>query len=443
MVKALSWHETNLRWFVLCLIGVYPLAQFLIAEFPALLGEQIKNYFQVTQEDVNYLLLFESLPNMIMTLVGGLIIDAFGVRRSYVLFGIVVILGQFLCLISVFLQSFKLMIIGRFVFGIFESSGCVAESYYINKWFKDKENSFAYGIDTALCRIGSITASILYPFLYSASDNDLSRCLLMCLKIAIFSFITILILTQIDRFSDMRDKVEDQKLESIDLRQIKNFSLEFYITLISCATCYSVFFIFSYNSVEMFKQNFKLDQNTANILFSIPYYLSALLSPIVGYYLQRIGRNIEILIIACSCQLLTLTMFQMLPEFDSPCLIFPLIGSILNGLFFGIYFAVMWPYIPNIVPSHMVATGFGLIYSCINLELTCFSYIVANILRVENYENYLKMNSLLLLLSFIGFISLIYLLFSNQSKQRNSNHSQSNETDSTIQIELMVLCKQT
>lgn len=39
MVKALSWHETNLRWFVLCLIGVYPLAQFLIAEFPALLGE--------------------------------------------------------------------------------------------------------------------------------------------------------------------------------------------------------------------------------------------------------------------------------------------------------------------------------------------------------------------------------------------------------------------
>lgn len=47
----------------------------------------------MTQEDVNYLLLFESLPNMIMTLVGGLIIDAFGVRRSYVLFGLVVILG--------------------------------------------------------------------------------------------------------------------------------------------------------------------------------------------------------------------------------------------------------------------------------------------------------------------------------------------------------------
>lgn len=43
------------------------------------------------------------------------------------------------------MKSFQLMIIGRFVFGIFESSGCVAESYYINKWFKDKENSLAYG----------------------------------------------------------------------------------------------------------------------------------------------------------------------------------------------------------------------------------------------------------------------------------------------------------
>lgn len=65
----------------------------------------------------------------------------------------------------------------------------------------------------------------------------------------------------------------------------------------------------------------------------------------------------------------------MLPEFESPCLIFPLIGSILNGLFFGIYFAVMWPYIPNIVPSHMVATGFGLIYSCINLGINYLLYL--------------------------------------------------------------------
>lgn len=34
---------------------------------------------------------------------------------------------------------------GRFVFGMFESSGFVAESYYINKWFKGRENSLAFG----------------------------------------------------------------------------------------------------------------------------------------------------------------------------------------------------------------------------------------------------------------------------------------------------------
>ena len=63
-------------------------------------------------------------------------------------------------------------------------------------------------------------------------------------------------------------------------------------------------------------------------------------------------------------------MFQMMPEFESPCLIVPLIGSILNGIFFGVYFAVMWPIIP-----HMVATGFGLIYSCINLS-NVFCYFI-------------------------------------------------------------------
>ncbi|CAD8166234.1 unnamed protein product [Paramecium pentaurelia] len=69
-----------------------------------------------------------------------------------------------LCLISLFLESFKLMIIGIFIKGIFESRRCVTESYYINKWFKDKENSSANGqlfinkyridTETALCRIG-------------------------------------------------------------------------------------------------------------------------------------------------------------------------------------------------------------------------------------------------------------------------------------------------
>lgn len=48
MEKMNSWHDTNLRWFVLVLIGVYPLVQFLIGEYPALLGEQIKSYFEVT-----------------------------------------------------------------------------------------------------------------------------------------------------------------------------------------------------------------------------------------------------------------------------------------------------------------------------------------------------------------------------------------------------------
>ena len=75
----------------------------------------------------------------------------------------------------------------------------------------------------------------------------------MCLFIAILSFFIIIILTQIDRCSDLRDNSTDSKLDSVDLRLIKHFSLEFYITLITCVTCYSVFFVFCYNCVEMYK----------------------------------------------------------------------------------------------------------------------------------------------------------------------------------------------
>jgi len=34
---------------------------------------------------------------------------------------------------------------GRYIFRLFESSGFVAESYYVNKWFKWNDNSLYFG----------------------------------------------------------------------------------------------------------------------------------------------------------------------------------------------------------------------------------------------------------------------------------------------------------
>ncbi|CAD8184722.1 unnamed protein product [Paramecium octaurelia] len=440
-----SWHDTNIRWFVLVLIGIYPLVVFLVGEFPALLGEQIKQHFQITQKEVNYLLSIRAFPNMIMSLIGGLIIDTFGVGRSYTLFGAVIIFGQcknlyqrkVLCFISVISDNFAIMVVGRLVFGLFDDSGFVAESYYINKWFKGKENSLAFGIDTGLCRIGSITGAIIYPYIYMSQDSDLSKCLLMCLYISILSFVLIIILTRIDKCSDQRDKITDQKLESVDLRQIKNFSLEFYVALISCATTYSIFFIFGYNCVEMFKLLYKLDQSTANLLFSIPHYISAVLTVFVGHYVDRKGRNIEILLLGGFCQVLAAALFYLMPECDTYCVALPVIGSILIGIFFGTYYAVMWPYIPKIVPSNLVGTGFGLTYACINIEITIFSIIISHILEIENYENYAKMNTLLLFLSFVGFLPLLYLYKFHRTKYHQGNVTKGNEKESESQIELI------
>lgn len=58
-----------------------------------------------------------------------------------------------------------------------------------------------------------------------------------------------------------------------------------------------------------------------------------------------------------------------MPECTESCTFFPLVGSILNGLFFGTYYAVLWPHIPLIVPHDMVGTGFGLTFSCINIGI--------------------------------------------------------------------------
>ena len=44
-----------------------------------------------------------------------------------------------------------------------------------------------------------------------------------------------------------------------------------------------------------------MDQSTANILYSIPHYISAVLTPLVGHYVDKKGRNIEILLLGSFC----------------------------------------------------------------------------------------------------------------------------------------------
>ena len=85
-----------------------------------------------------------------------------------ILFTTVLTLGQLIFAIGGYQNSYLIMMLGRFIFGLGGESMTVAQSAIVSAWFQGKELSFAFGINLSVARIGS---SINGPVETSIANN--------------------------------------------------------------------------------------------------------------------------------------------------------------------------------------------------------------------------------------------------------------------------------
>src|SRR5262252_7231395 len=101
-------------------------------------------------------------------LVGGIIIDRIGTKKSMLAFAVICLMGA---LITASRGSAPVMIAGRTVLGLGAESMIVAVTTALAKWFKGKELSFAFGVNLTIARLASVAAdnspswasSVFYP----------------------------------------------------------------------------------------------------------------------------------------------------------------------------------------------------------------------------------------------------------------------------------------
>src|SRR5205085_11492077 len=96
-----------------------------------------------------------SLAAVLTLLLGGLIIDKFGIRKALLIFAALCFLGAALTAAQ---GNFVTMVTGRTVLGLGAESMIVAVTVALAKWFKGKELSFAFGINLTIARLASVAA---------------------------------------------------------------------------------------------------------------------------------------------------------------------------------------------------------------------------------------------------------------------------------------------
>lgn len=167
----------NLRWFGLTSICLLMTAEYYSIDIPAALHQDMKDYLSGGPNDndddaeststfelrFNLLYTVYSMPNVVLPLLGGFVVDRFGPTRCMIGYSLCVWLGQVLFAAGLAQKSWTIMLLGRAVFGIGGESICVANSTLLTDWFDPSERALAFGILLAISRLGSVLNNVVSP----------------------------------------------------------------------------------------------------------------------------------------------------------------------------------------------------------------------------------------------------------------------------------------
>ena len=187
------------RWLVLGMTCIVMTGSYYAYDIPSALHQQLQDYMPPSSSyETNFNLLYTvySIPNVILPLFGGNIVDRHGAPYCLTLFASVIFAGAVLLSIGVMNKQWEIMYLGRFVFGLGAESLCVAQSTITSEWFEGREVAFAMGIGLAVSRLGSIWNNVISPKVANNSSKGIEGAFwigafLTCCSLLVSGFIVV------------------------------------------------------------------------------------------------------------------------------------------------------------------------------------------------------------------------------------------------------------
>ena len=126
----------------------------------------------INNTQYNLLISAPTWCDIVTATVGTIIVNKYiGIQWGVVICAIISFIGQLLVSIAAFVNSFKVMLIGRIIFGfVFGTLYSVIDTYTL-KWFEDKEVTFAMSITRCITRLGCTFALLIPNYIYTSFDG--------------------------------------------------------------------------------------------------------------------------------------------------------------------------------------------------------------------------------------------------------------------------------
>ncbi|MCQ2115388.1 MAG: MFS transporter [Bacteroidales bacterium] len=364
-------------------------------------------------------------------IIAGVILDKLGVRFSGILSAGLMVLGAGIKFIGItdwfqttaFAQwlgswwvelpaSAKMASLGFMIFGC----GCEMEgtnvSKILAKWFKGKEMALAMGLEMAIARLGVFGVMWIAPMISKAFDNSVVAPMGFCgallcvglLNFVVFSFMDTKFDSQLKAAGQATEEASEDEFHISDLGAIFKSKM-FWIVALLCVLYYSAIFPFQRYATNFLEETLAIGNDEAAHLFSCFPILAMVLTPFLGYFLDRIGKGATMLMVGSVIMIACHLSFAfLLPLVPSKALALTLI--VILGVSFSLVPASLWPSVPKIIDEKILGSAYCLIFWVQNIGL-CLVPLLIGYLR-QSTNGYLVP---MIVFSLFGVLALAFSIF--------------------------------
>ncbi|HKV77509.1 MAG TPA: MFS transporter [Candidatus Sulfotelmatobacter sp.] len=360
------------RWVVLIFVSLAQAGNYYIYDSINALERIFIDHLGFSATQFGWLNASYSVAAVATLLVGGIIIDRIGTKKSILAFAVICFLGAAL---TASRGSAPVMIAGRTVLGLGAESMIVAVTTALAKWFRGKELSFAFGINLTIARLASVAADNSPTWANRAFYPDgptgppsWQNPLLIAVGAGLFAVVCSIIYWSLESLAEKRYELgKAGTTDKLEFREVFRFDLSYWLVVGLCFTFYSAIFPFRTFAIDLFTNKIlaahggvlageaarvtSLEQ--AGRLNSLLPLAAMIATPLFGLLVDKVGKRALFMMFG---SLLLMPVYLMIAY--SPTSLY--IPVSMMGIAFSLIPAVMWPSVAYIVDQSRLGTAYAL-----------------------------------------------------------------------------------
>jgi MFS family permease len=303
-----------------------------------------------SQSDIGLLNAVSSLPNIPLSLVGGLLIDRLGAARTALVMAALGFVGSVMTAVG---EPFALMAAGRFIFGFGEETLLICVLAGVAQWFTAERAALSMALLFSMARVGSYMADLSPRWAAPLYAAGWRAPLILAAGVTGASLLAAIAFWLLDRHRAPGRRAAHA--DKIDLGAILRFSRSYWYILGLNVLFASVFFPFRSTFAIVFFQDAKHQSlAAAGQMNSWVFFAAIFATPVVGLIADRIGHRAALLSFGAALVPIT---FLLLGATDVSLWI----STAMMGVAFSVVPAVIWPATAMLVDARRLGTAYGLI----------------------------------------------------------------------------------